>query len=117
MHTETVTYHELAARRGIKLDSARRLVRERRWQRLTGNDGTVRIIVPIEHLAVPQEPPKEPPRDDPQEHPAVLLARIAGLDALLTSISADRDHWRAQAQALATRKTWWPWQRAVVANQ
>jgi hypothetical protein len=42
-----MTYVELAAVRGISLGSARRLVLRHRWPRQTGNDGIVRVTVPL----------------------------------------------------------------------
>jgi hypothetical protein len=41
-----MTYAELAVVRGISALSAERLVR-RRWPRQTGNDGVVRVLVPL----------------------------------------------------------------------
>lgn len=53
--TRRMTYAELAQARGISLASARRLSRRHRWPRQVGNDGVVRILVPLGHLqAVPQ---------------------------------------------------------------
>jgi hypothetical protein len=43
-----MTYAELAAVRGISAASAERLVRRRRWPRQAGNDGVVRVLVPLE---------------------------------------------------------------------
>jgi hypothetical protein len=42
-----MTYAELAAVRGISALSAERLVRRRHWPRQTGNDGIVRVLVPL----------------------------------------------------------------------
>jgi len=42
-----MTYAELAAVRGISLPSARRLVLRHRWPRQVGNDGVVRVTVPL----------------------------------------------------------------------
>jgi hypothetical protein len=50
-----MTYAELAAVRGISLPSARRLVLRHRWARQTGNDGVVRVTVPLTALAKPTE--------------------------------------------------------------
>jgi hypothetical protein len=46
-----MTYAELAAVRGISLPSARRLVIRHRWPRQAGNDGVVRVTVPLTALA------------------------------------------------------------------
>jgi hypothetical protein len=45
-----MTYAELANVRGISLPSARRLVLHHRWPRQTGNDGVVRVTVPLTAL-------------------------------------------------------------------
>ena len=42
-----MTYAELAAVRGISALSAERLVRRHKWLRQTGNDGVVRVLVPL----------------------------------------------------------------------
>jgi hypothetical protein len=42
-----MTYAELADVRGISRASAERLVRRRKWLRQAGNDGVVRVIVPL----------------------------------------------------------------------
>jgi hypothetical protein len=50
-----MTYAELAQARDISLASTRRLARRHRWPRQAGNDGLVRILVPLGHLhSVPQ---------------------------------------------------------------
>jgi len=42
-----MTYAELATVRGISALSAERLVRRRNWPRQVGNDGIVRVLVPL----------------------------------------------------------------------
>src|SRR3954453_588671 len=44
----SMTYVELATARGISAKSAERLVRRRRWSKQAGNDGTVRVLVPVD---------------------------------------------------------------------
>lgn len=48
--TVRLTYAELAAARGVSLDSAKRLVLRRGWMRQRGNDGLTRILVPLSSL-------------------------------------------------------------------
>jgi hypothetical protein len=43
-----MTYTGLAAVRGVSAASAERLVRRWRWPRQAGNDGVVRVLVPLE---------------------------------------------------------------------
>lgn len=45
-----MTYQELAEALGIGPDSARNLVRRKRWGRQLGNDGMTRVGVPVEHI-------------------------------------------------------------------
>jgi hypothetical protein len=50
-----MTYAELAAVRGTSQASAERLVRRRRWPRQVGNDGVVRVTVPLTEAKNPRE--------------------------------------------------------------
>ena len=43
-----MTYAEIAESRRISVSSAERLVRRRHWRRQVGNDGVVRILVPLD---------------------------------------------------------------------
>jgi len=45
--TRRMTYAELAAVRGTSQPSAERLARRRGWPRQVGNDGVVRVLVPL----------------------------------------------------------------------
>jgi len=51
-----MTYAELAQARGISLASARRLARRHQWGRQVGNDGVVRVLVPLPALPRAPEP-------------------------------------------------------------
>jgi hypothetical protein len=48
-----MTYAELAAVRGISALSAERLVRRKHWPRQAGNDGVVRVLVPLTEARKP----------------------------------------------------------------
>jgi hypothetical protein len=75
--TRWMTYDELAKALGIGGDSARNLVRRKRWSRRPGNDGLARVGVPVEHLTehAPTDarsdgaidPPADPPTDAPAD--------------------------------------------------
>src|SRR6516162_11397958 len=54
--TRRMTYAELAEARGISLASARRLARRHRWAWQAGNDGVVRVTVPLPALQRAPEP-------------------------------------------------------------
>jgi len=81
METRALTYRELAALLGVKLDSARKTVRRKGWPKWTGNDGTVRVLVPVDALPGPS--------DSPQDSSAIytreLETRIEGLHMLLAA--------------------------------
>jgi len=109
MDTELLTYRELADRIGVKLDSARRMVRRRGWHRVNGNDGQVRVQVPMEALPSSREDPKDNPPDSPRDSVSVLQERIAGLRMLLEierrraeAAELDRDRWYELAN-----RPWW----------
>src|SRR3982751_7020841 len=50
MATTALTYEELAARTGMSLASARRLVHRRKWRKAKGNDGRAVLQVPDDFL-------------------------------------------------------------------
>src|SRR4051812_26821066 len=50
MPTTALTYEELAARTGMSLASARRLVHRRKWRKAKGNDGRAVVQVPNDFL-------------------------------------------------------------------
>lgn len=116
MDTRLLTYRELADLWGCKLESARKTVRRKGWQRTDGNDGTVRVHVPVDALPGPSDSPSPSPEVSPPDvagptaaDVAVLEERIEGLKALVDverrradAAEADRDGWRA----LAERPLW-----------
>lgn len=122
MTTQLMTYDDLASALGIAPDSARKLARRRNWRRQPGNDGKIRIEVPIERLPPSVDSPRDNPPDSPQDSPGdtqtsaqlmVLEAQIASLRELVASeraradaAAADRDRWHE----LATQ----PWWRRLV---
>lgn len=55
MEVQWLTYDELAERLGIGRESARTLVKRKRWARQTGNDGRARIGLPVEELEARSE--------------------------------------------------------------
>ncbi|MCO6389368.1 hypothetical protein [Aliihoeflea sp. 40Bstr573] len=114
METESLTYKELAERLGTQPDSARKLVKRRRWQKRKGNDGEVRVSVPVEYLEGTRAPDREPAQDSAREDDrdaefAVLEVQIAALREIVAAerrraeaAEADRDRWHD----LAVRP-WW----------
>ena len=109
MTTESLTYKELASRLGVKPESARKMVQRKRWQRVTGNDGVVRIIVPTDALPQSIDSPPDSQGDSPALTIRELQAKVEGLQELLaverqraSAAELDRDRWHAQAI-----KPWW----------
>lgn len=54
-----MSYAELAQARSISLASARRLARRHHWPRQVGNDGVVRVIVPLGQVRTGPRPASE----------------------------------------------------------
>ncbi|PTV70181.1 hypothetical protein [Agrobacterium pusense] len=95
MTIESLTYKELADRLGCKLESARKMVQRKKWHRVTGNDGTVRIQVPMEEL-----PSRDKSEDKPEEKlvPEILLRALeVQIDGLKEIVEAERK--RADTEA------------------
>jgi len=95
MTIESLTYKELADRLGCKLESARKMVQRKKWHRVTGNDGTVRIQVPMEEL-----PSRDKSEDKPEEKlvPEILLKALeVQIDGLKEIVEAERK--RADTEA------------------
>lgn len=104
-----MTYADAAQALGVKVDSIKRRARNRRWKREKGNDGLVRVGVPIEVLTLSE---KDNPPDPPPDSTGDVLGLEKQVSALETEVkmlrerqddlSADRDHWRAMAE-----RRWW----------
>lgn len=123
-----LSYDELAERLGIERESARTLVKRKRWARQPGNDGKVRIGVPDECLEardvpgteagaapdhVPETDPAQPPAPTPDHVPVVvevLTRHVERLEAALEeahsraadrdAVATERDLMAAQVEAL-----------------
>lgn len=112
-----MSYGEIAEKLGIELDSARRLVRRRRWHRRTANDGKVLIDVPVDYSwerpgdRDPQVPTDRPGSHPPPDHAEVRVAlaelEIKGLQALVESERrrAETEALRADAEARRADET------------
>lgn len=119
-----LTYDEIADRLGIERESARTLVKRKRWARQTGNDGKARIGVPNDALEArdapgddPRDEPGHVPPPDPEQSPAptldhvpvvveVLTRHIERLEAQMETAlqrAADRDAVATQRDLLAAQ--------------
>lgn len=112
-NTRMMTYAEAASALRIKPDSVARRARNRRWHKELGNDGLVRIAVPLS--IIPPDSPPEVPSDISPDIPDDIrpdtqaLARIAALETevrilreVQDDLRADRDAWRTVAE-----RRWW----------
>ena len=73
MDVRWLTYDEMATELGIERESARQLVKRKRWPRRPGNDGRARIGVPEEIFStrpVPRPDPVQEPSNEPSDSPA-----------------------------------------------
>jgi hypothetical protein len=98
-----LSYADAAKALGIKVDSVKRRARNRRWKREAGNDGTVRIGVPLDAL-----PSADNPADNPRDivrlekMVSALEAEVRMLRETQDELRADRDAWRNMSQ-----RSWW----------
>lgn len=120
MDTKLMTYRELADLWGCKLESARKTVRRKQWHRTDGNDGTIRVHVPLDALPRPSDSPTVSPEVIPEVSPpdgptaadvALLEERISGLKEIVDAerrradaAESDRDAWRALAERPLLRR-------------
>jgi hypothetical protein len=119
MDVEWLTYDEIAERLGMGRESARTLVKRKRWARQQGNDGRARIGVPLEEIASRQDQsgersPERPEEQSPErseertgEVLAVLTRHIERLEAQLNEAhkrAADRDEIATQRDAIRTER-------------
>jgi hypothetical protein len=104
----SLTYAELAEALRITPESANRLARRKRWPRVRGNDGRVRVTVPEEALVRPVSPLDSPP-DSPGDSPPVsppdnpVHAQIARLEGELVGVREALTEARARATAAEAR--------------
>ena len=77
-----MSYAELGRIRGTSAATARRMANRKRWKKLPGNDGTMRVAVP-DGLAVSRETPPETSARDVPRHaaPGSRHPRDSGDDA------------------------------------
>jgi hypothetical protein len=123
--TRWMTYAELAEILRIGADSARNLVRRKRWTRRAGNDGLARIEVPVEHLiehARPDAPldaaldaGTSPPSDIPTAI-AVLERHVERLERELAAAVAERETQRERAGLVAVLEAVFEVERRRVAE-
>jgi hypothetical protein len=108
-----MTYAQLADMRRISAASAERLVRRKGWVRTTGNDGVVRILVPLLEARKTSQRTKSVRRtfmsgqaDSPGDNALVRTADISvvrTLEAAVSALSAQLEHERDRASRAEDR--------------
>src|SRR3954452_5841002 len=106
--TRWLSYEELAAARGIDVESARRIARLKKWPRRKGNEGGIRVAVPADILADGQTTRKRRIREKirPAVRPDASVDEsrtINELSARITLLQAQFE--KAEAQAAEARAT------------
>lgn len=119
-----LTYDALAARLGITSESARNLVRRRRWERIDGNDGARRIGVPHDYLSERDDSPSPmmgdtvapsdggilvphdggDGRPDDRPHDGGMTVALAALERHIRRIEEDLSETRDQIRVIAAER-------------
>src|SRR5215469_4826612 len=101
--TRRMTYGEIAQMRRISEASAEPLVRRKGWVRTTGNDGVVRVLVPLTEARKPPQRTKKVSasgqRTSPGDNGVVRTLEIA-----LSELSAQLEHARQHITELQAEK-------------
>jgi hypothetical protein len=105
--TRSLTYAEMASTMAITVASAKNLTRRKRWPRSAGNDGLVRVLVPLDYLAADKSAEG---RQDVLGAIAALERHVARLEASLGAAEralteARTEATEASAKALAEAVT------------
>ena len=108
--SQWMTKAELAAVRGISVESADRLIRRQGWRKVPGNDGRARVLVPLSELRTFEQPcadsPTDAPAPDPTDNTQAVRIAEAALATLREQIERERvraDSAQADRDRLAAR--------------
>jgi hypothetical protein len=106
MDVRWLTYDEMATELGIERESARQLVKRKRWARRAGNDGRARIGVPEEVFATRPDPVQEPgqdPADSPAQEPVQPLEQPPVQDAAVTVLTQHIERLEREMEGMRER--------------
>jgi outer membrane murein-binding lipoprotein Lpp len=106
-----VSYSELSDIRGISKASAFRMANRRKWERRKGNDGTVRVAVPVSALERQSDARSDDRSDALSGRISELEAEIAALREQIGGLREERAAALARAdelRAVVDRLTAWP---------
>jgi hypothetical protein len=112
---QMMTYADAAKALRVQVDSIKRRARNRRWRREKGNDGLIRVGIPLDALAATVAIFPDSPGDMSPAVPRDMIRLEKEVSSLQTEVrflrereadlKADRDAWKAVAER---RRTWWP---------
>ena len=112
MDVRWLTYEEMAAELGIARESARQLVKRKRWPRRPGNDGRARVGIPTDEFAARPRPVHEPaqepghdPADAPGDDPAQPPVHDPAVAVLTRHIERLEREMETMRERLATQDT------------
>jgi hypothetical protein len=85
-----MTYGELARARGIDRQSAVKLVRRQHWRRQPGNNGEVRVFVPLDGMSRPatRDMALDDAGDETRDETPPMTPDTTGFEAVLAAIEA-----------------------------
>lgn len=114
-HDQWLTYEEAAKVLGIKAASVKRRAAARKWPKTLGNDGKARVMIAgdITPAITSDDPPTVTPSVTPDLAAALAVAeaRLADAQTAMRDLRDDRDKWRAHAEMLAAKRSFWDWFR------
>jgi hypothetical protein len=94
-----MSYTELGQLRGTSAATARRMANRKRWRKQAGNDGTVRVAVPV-NVSLTRETPRETERETARD---MLPQAVAALETAVTSLTDQLAKAESRATAATTR--------------
>jgi hypothetical protein len=95
--TRWLTYAELAEARGIDKASAIRLCLRRKWPRQKGNDGTVRVAVPLTAIRQSGDTNNDVSADPSSDVSYASYSVVSALEARVAALEEDVRRERASA--------------------
>jgi hypothetical protein len=95
--TRWLTYAELAESRGIDKASAIRLCLRRKWPRQKGNDGTVRVAVPLTAMRQSEDTNNDVSADASSDVSYANYSIVRALEARVAALEEDVRRERARA--------------------
>ena len=117
MTTLALSYDQIAARLGIAVPSARRLVHRKKWRKAQGNDGRAVVQVPAEFFQGRQDGPsdnhddrpndrqQDSQKDDHDDSPKPVLVTDAALSDAMMRLAAAQSELVEMARRLGAAES------------